>query len=615
MKLVKVLDRMGSLEKNSFIKIIDQIISSNPKEAKRIDNILNDADKGLKSVDNENIAEIFKLIKDDFKKHIIEAFQEPQSQIDILIDIIIRDGNCILKRDWFSRLYEKEVNHITTKVARLEKELEQEKTDLSPKKKRDLKIYKNCLETAYHNDIANNRDPHISDEEQSILLTLGNSLDLSQDEIKTINYIILPVHKLDVQEAINTLKKSGLVFYSKKESKLYIPDEFVRLLRKIRGIEVADKYYRRTLKLMRVPVINLIARKNDIDRKLSHDEKIEAIIKNQIPFSRLLAEDMHKEDSTLTERKVTLNEIFEKGLNIDNLKGKTSEEKIENLIEYFEKTESDEKVGIAYEGYEKLLNELGTGVPSLNERVKKQFEFNEDNVLKADFLIDFNLKPRDILEVLTEDELKTFIKDHGIKQRGDNILNTLEHYRDAENLYIENYENVAFRNLNLLKENGIELKESELGLKFESITESIFSNLGFNVDNDLKNSLNTRKDKMDILLNMGNDEIIIVECKTIKEKGYNKFSSVSRQLKSYQSLALKNDLRILKVLLIAPEFSDDFIYDCEMDTELNLSLIPAKSLIAILNAYKDSKYKEFPHVLFRDVIVNENRIVKALNKG
>jgi hypothetical protein len=114
---------------------------------------------------------------------------------------------------------------------------------------------------------------------------------------------------------------------------------------------------------------------------------------------------------------------------------------------------------------------------------------------------------------------------------------------------------------------------------------------------------------------MGNDEIIIIECKTIKERGYNKFSSVSRQLKAYQNLALKNDLRILKVLLIAPEFSDDFVYDCEIDTELNLSLIPAKSLMSIFEAYKDSKYEKFPHVLFRDVIVNEGRIVKALQKG
>ena len=61
MKLEKVLDKLGSLEKNSFIKIIDNIISKSPKNSKEIDKILSSTDKGLKSVDNQNIAKIFAL--------------------------------------------------------------------------------------------------------------------------------------------------------------------------------------------------------------------------------------------------------------------------------------------------------------------------------------------------------------------------------------------------------------------------------------------------------------------------------------------------------------------------------------------------------------------------
>jgi hypothetical protein len=165
-----------------------------------------------------------------------------------------------------------------------------------------------------------------------------------------------------------------------------------------------------------------------------------------------------------------------------------------------------------------------------------------------------------------------------------------------------------------LKENGITGKESDLGIKFEELTKIIFKSLGFNVDDKFKNEINTQKDMMDILLNLGNNEIIIVECKTIKEKGYNKFSSVSRQLKSYQNLALKNNLRIVKILLVAPEFSDDFVYDCEMDTEMNLSLLTASTLLKIFEAFKLSRYQEFPHVLFRDIVINEERIIKALAK-
>lgn len=288
------------------------------------------------------------------------------------------------------------------------------------------------------------------------------------------------------------------------------------------------------------------------------------------------------------------------------------EDKIVSLIKHYENVERDEKVGISLDGFNKLLTELNQSLPQLNKQIKEQFELQDEFVLTADFLLNYNIKPRDILDLIEKIALTKFVKDNGVKQRGDDILNILEHYKDVENLYLENYENVAYRNLNLLKENGIVIKESELGLKFEDLTKSIFKGLGFNTDDSLKNQINTKKDMMDILLNLGNDEIIIVECKTSKEKGYNKFSSVSRQLKSYQNVALKNNMRIVKILLVAPELSDDFVTDCEMD--MNLSLITASTLSNILEAFKNCKYNEFPHVLFRDIIINENRIIKALSK-
>jgi hypothetical protein len=79
-------------------------------------------------------------------------------------------------------------------------------------------------------------------------------------------------------------------------------------------------------------------------------------------------------------------------------------------------------------------------------------------------------------------------------------------------------------------------------------------------------------------------------------------------------LALKNNLRVIKVLLIAPDFSEDFVSDCEMDTEMNLSLITASTLSKIARTFKLSKHKTFPHVLFRDIMINEERILKALLK-
>ena len=614
MKLERILDKLGSLEKNSFIKIIDNIISKSPKQAKRIEAILSSSDRGLKSADNQNIADIFELITEEFVEHVKSEFQEANSQLDILIDIIIRDGNCIMKQDWFSRLYEDEVKSLKLKVKTLGKELETEKSDINDSRKRDYAIYKACLSTAYFNDIANNREAKISSDELSIILTLAGQLGLSQEEVKLINYLILPIDKVDVQEVINNLKNLGIVFFSKKENTIYVADEMVRLLRRVRQKEVATKFFRRTLKLLREPVINNIAKKHNIDRKLSASQKIESIIKEGISFTGLLTYDIYKDEGTLTEKKKTLNELCEKGLDIPNLKGSTLEEKISNLIEYFDTVEKDEKVGISVDGFDKMLTELNHSLPSLNKDLKKQFELQDEYVLTANYLLDYNIKPRDILDLLTKPNRMKFIKENGIKQRGDDILNILDHYKDVQNLYLENFENVAFRNLNELKENGILIKESELGVKFEELTKIIFSGLAFNVDDELRAELNTKKDIMDILLNLGNNEIIIVECKTSKERGYNKFSSVSRQLKSYQKLALKNNLRIVKILLVAPEFSDDFIYDCEMDTEMNLSLLKASSLIKILDAFKISNYEEFPHVLFRDIVINEERILKALSK-
>ena len=115
-------------------------------------------------------------------------------------------------------------------------------------------------------------------------------------------------------------------------------------------------------------------------------------------------------------------------------------------------------------------------------------------------------------------------------------------------------------------------------------------------------------------MNLGKNEIILVECKSVKDKGYNKFSAVYRQMKAYRDLAISKEYKVIKSLLIAPEFSDNFINECELEYELNLSLITASSLEEILNGFKNSKMKLFPYkLLMRDVMIQSERILKALN--
>jgi len=413
------------------------------------------------------------------------------------------------------------------------------------------------------------------------------------------------------------LKNIGVIFYSKKSNLVYVADEVVKVLRKIREKEVADKYYRRVLKTFKEPQINLICRKHNIDTKeIDYEGKIKRIIKEGISFSSLLKNAMHKEGTTLTDKKKAINDLWENGLRIDTpLRGLTVEEKIDNIIKYFDELERDEKVGISVEGYEKLLFDLNEVLPTFHPTVLKEFEMPEETVLNSNNLLDFNIKPRDVLDILPAEALKTFVAEKNLKSRGDIVQNVLDAYKDAENLMIENFENIGFRNLSALRDNGIIIKESELGLKFEEITKSIFEKLGFNVDEKLKKKLNTAKDKIDILLNLGNNEVIIIECKTVKESGYNKFSSVSRQIKSYVELAKGNGYTVVKSLLVAPDFSDDFINDCDLEFEINLSLITASSLVNILEGFRNSKHKQFPYqLLLKDVLIKEERILKAISK-
>ena len=106
MKLERIIENLNSFEKNSFLKIIDSILTDKPKNAQAIEKILMDSSRDLKNMDNINISKVFSLVEDEFIEYIREEFIATSSQLDILTDIISRDGNCIMKKDWFARLYE-----------------------------------------------------------------------------------------------------------------------------------------------------------------------------------------------------------------------------------------------------------------------------------------------------------------------------------------------------------------------------------------------------------------------------------------------------------------------------------------------------------------------------
>ncbi len=617
MKLEKILGKLNTIEKTSFAKIIDKIINDRPKQYKEVDKILSSySDLNLKNLDSHLFGKVFSLLEEEYFIFLDTHLNSSVNQLDILIDILIKDGNCIMTREWLGKLYEKEVRALKSKVKDLKADIENKDINEVNSRTRDFIIYRNCVETAFKNDLENNLEQKVTSEEKSILNVLAHNLDLSQEEIKLLNYTILPLKTLDLNDIIDLLKAAGIILYSKKNLTVFIPDEFVRLLRKFRNKEVADKYLRRILRLLKDSEVNLIARRHSIDRKLDKRGKIKTIINEGIGIRNILKFDIHKEGCTLTQKKERINLLVEKGLNIDHLKGSTIDQKIDNLISYFNNIEKDEKVGISLEGYEKLLSDISIANKKANNILKKEFELQKEDVLNPKLLLDYNIKPRDVLEILGDEELDKFCSKFSISTRGNEVLNILNNYKDSKSIELESYVDIAYRNLINLKESGFRIRESELGNKFEELTKKIFIDLGLNVNEKLRKSINTKNDAMDILISISESDVILIECKTSKESGFNKFSSVTRQINSYKKLLEKNEYNVVKTLLVAPEFSDDFISDTELDYTLNLSLITAASLLEILEAFKkNKKMKTLPYMLLmKDVVINEQRIIKAISK-
>lgn len=616
MKLEKILDNLNSFEKNSFLKLIEGLRSNEPKNGKQIDQILNDVSGDLKAMDNLNISEVFSLLKSEFSDYLSKEFLNSTSQIGILSDILIRDGNCIMKQDWLSRLYDSELKQLHKKVKAFQAELKNDKSLLESNRFRDYQVFQACVNTAYTNDDLRNQERKITFDEQTILNTLSMELELSNEEIKLINYTIVPLERLNIENVINELKNLGIIFYSRKSNTIYVADEIVTIVRKLKGKKVGDKFFRRVLRQFREPQINLICKKHNIDWRLPLDSKIKEIINEGISFTGVLSNDIHKDETTLSEKKKIINDLVDNKLRVaQSIKGATIYDKINSLIDYFDAIEADEKVGISIDGYDKLLSELEEILPKTKDILRNEFELQEEKIMISSYLLDFNIKPRDVLEIISDSQLEKFCKKSEIKTRGDVVSNILEHFKDSENLYLENYVYVGRRDQNSLKENGLRIKDAELGLLFEDLTRRVLIKLGFTVNEKLRKQINTAKDKIDIVISMSDLEIIIVECKSVKDSGYNKFSSVSRQLKSYMKLAERNGLKVIKSLLVAPEFSDEFVKDCGLEYELNLSLITAESLIKILEEFKLCQLEVLPHnLLMRDVLIQEERIIKAISK-
>ncbi len=616
MRLVKILDFVNQIEKSSFLKILDGFCLELKKTTPQIDKILSEGEGQLKNVDNQNIVNLFNLLKDKYLTHLYNKIRFSDFQLDILIDIFTRDGNSMMSREWFLKLYNNEISKLESDLKTFSSQLGSKKGELEPHRERDYLVYQSCVKTGYENDLQLNRDKYLSWEEKSILHILAKSLELSNEEVRWMTYTIIPLRKFEIDEIITELKESGIIFFNRRTNTIFVPDDIVWLLRDILGFEIPNKYLRRILRHLSDVEISLISRKHNIDRKLTRNGKIQEILNQGLNVTNLLTNEIFKANIPKSDRTNRIQTLMSKDLEIDLPKfGQSLEKKVTTLINYFNDLEKDETTSLSRDGYSRLLKDLKDAYPILSKRVKEEFELQPDDVMSSKILDDYSLKPRDVIYLLTKDELRNFCKSVGIKSIGNLVSNVINKYRVIQDLYLENFDLVGSRDLKALREKGLTVKESELGLLYEDLTKKIFSELGINADEKLRKQINTKGLQMDILLNLGGKDVIIVECKTIRDKDYNKYTSVSRQLKSYEKLCRNKGYSVSHVLIVSNEFSEDFISECEYDYELNLSLITSRGLIKILEGFKSSHLTEFPiRLLLKGGLLNEDRIHNVLNK-
>ena len=606
MKLLKIINLTTQTEISKFYNILTAIISE-IDESISLD----------KSTDAEHFVRTFNR-PEIYKKYQSEIHKSIQNDVflDILSDIIVRDGNCIMSRDWFKTLVEKEIGLIKERMKFFKAILENKNRDIESKRIRDYRIFLNCTKTAFNNDISAGSDAKITSDEWTILFTLKNGLGLSSDEYRTLLYLAIgncELEKHDIDESIKKLRDHGIGFFKKSMQNIYIPDEIINMLREIKGISLAEKYTRRIIKCLDDRQINKIKRNHGI-KEIERYGKIESIIKKGVSVRKILSDEIFNEDTKVNEKKKILYDIIENKLEIHLASyGKTVDERINHLIAHFKNLDKDKNIGISRDGFERMLLDLRK-IKNMEKLVRTEFEIEPKVELTGETLLDYNIRPKDILYLIPLGDLKSFCSNKNISYWGKNIINCiLSSYRESENIYIENYVLIANNDINGLKNNGIEIRSKDIGLVFENTTKAIFKRLGLNVNEELRKSINSKRDKADIIIDLGNQDIIIVECKSSK-KEYSKFTSVIRQIKSYAKLYSRNGFNINGIMIVSGCFTDDFIHECNTFYDFKVTLIEAQTLVNIYEEFKQSKLNVFPVTLFRHGLLQEDVIVKALKK-
>ena len=192
MKLSQVLSQINQVEKSKFINCLDKIRSAIINTDTTLANKLSSIDGQLKSASGGEITSLFNSVTNHFSDHVREQISLGGPPVALLINILSRDGNSIARTAWIERLYESEHQRLSELSSELEKEINDAADNDDYGRGSRLKIYKECFNTAYTNDLRLNREAKVTDEERMILNTLSINLGISSDEAAAIEHQLVP---------------------------------------------------------------------------------------------------------------------------------------------------------------------------------------------------------------------------------------------------------------------------------------------------------------------------------------------------------------------------------------------------------------------------------------
>lgn len=615
MKLNQVLSHINQVERAKFVSCLDRICSVEMSTNKKLAKSISQIDGQIKNASESEITQLFKSISQSFKYFLNDQLSLADAQMIMVLNILTRDGNSVVRASWLETLYEKEWKQMSLLAKEISSDISayEESDDFNEHGKR-LSIYRRCFQMAYTNDERINREAKVSDDERSVLNVLAEELGISVDESFAIEQLDKPAPKDGVINAVNSLREIGVLFVNRKRSEVIIADEVISMLHEIQHKELPDKY---TLRLLRSfsdgELSNILKNYGKRIRGVERKEKIKTIIHSRISVSCILKRDLYGSEVSLNQRKERLKSLIN-DLNISAERiGTTLDDRVEVILNSLKNCGEAEFNYLSATGFKELFTTLKSNTPKFLKRFESEFEIENVESLDTERLRLLGISPLDVLYLFSNEEVKTIRDDLNLSKRGEPRQIILENFASANDKFIEHYAALACRDFASLKNAGVEISESEIGIKFEEITKSIFEELNLNIDEDLRKEINTSKDKIDIVVSLSELDVIICEAKTSKNGDFSKYSATSRQIKSYVNRCESYGKRVAQVLIVAPTFSEDFVESSEMDTEVNISLLEANGLKQIYDAYKSRRNPKFsPKLLTKGGLLKADRIAKTI---